>query len=253
MKASAIVASTHKNKRENIASIYEDPRSLAQLLQQPTVKLAEVLTGVMAVGKQGLGVSLGRVASAALQGKMMHQVYNEVQNLIKEGKLDKDYASSKYGFRSLVDLINFIEEETPDEDQFNAVKTFFFAVGAVDSDEKQKAYFLYLLRQVRQLSSSQLMILSISYDIHKKGDSLVKMLNGRSHGEWLKFIAERMGHNSTALVEKEEDGLISMRLLSKRAERDQSGITDQNARLTDLGLAICKVIDEYSYEELTKR
>jgi hypothetical protein len=252
MKTPSIVTSTQKQKEDNTALIYEDPRSLAELLQQPTVKLAEVLTGVMAVGKQGLGVSLGRVASAALQGKMMRQVYDEVQNLIKQGKLDQDYASSKYGFRSLADLINFIEQDTPDEDQFNAVKTFFFAVGAVNADEKQKAYFLYLLRQVKQLSSSQLMILSISYDIHKKGDSLVKMLNGRSHGDWLKLIAERMGHHSTALVEMEEDGLISMRLLSKRTERDQSGITDQNARLTDLGLSICEVIDKYSYEELTK-
>jgi len=223
---------------------FRDPEALARLLDQPLITIAETVTGALSLGRSDAILIGGRLVQAALKGKLLTQVGREINQLIEKGKIREDYAKTKFGFKSLVELLEFIDSEVPDEDRLRAVKAMFIAINAVDAKEGEEIVNYQLLQISKGLSASQLFVLKTVYDLHKENAfvSSPMLLTAR---EWLGTVAQRIGHNLTALVEQDEILLIKAGLITERSYQDRSGVNRTNARLSDLGIRFCDYLIKY--------
>ncbi|MCH6553109.1 MAG: hypothetical protein IH793_02965 [Acidobacteria bacterium] len=216
-------------------------------MDQPLPKIAEALTGALSLGRSDAILAGGRLVQAALKGKLMKQVGREIKHLVEKGRINEDYANTKFGFKSLAELLEFIDRELPDEDRLRAVKAMFLAVNSVDRKEGEEILCYQLLQISMKLSASQLLVLKTTYDLSNENTfGNARLLGAR---EWLSAVGQRIGHGLLALIEQDESPLIANGLISERTQPDRSGVDSRNARLTDLGIKFCEYLVKYSGDE----
>jgi len=223
---------------------YRNVDALSEYLKKPNkiiaADIASGLAGAFSGGSSGMILAGGRIVQGALTSNMATQVGKEIQNFVKAGKLKKDYAETKYGFRSLAELLNFIDSEVPDEDRFQAVKIMFFVLNSADAEESEEMLNYQLFRLSMKLSASQLLLLKISHDWYRENYSLPT-----THERWVSLVSEKIGHNIRTLIMQDEEMLISYGLLVDRHLPDRSGISPRDARLSDLGVKFCSYLSDY--------
>jgi hypothetical protein len=161
--------------------------------------------------------------------------------MIDKGNIKKNYAETKYGFKSLGDILKFIDSEAPDEDRFEAVKNLFFALNSVDTKESDEILMYRLFKISMELSATEIMMLKTTWNFLK----MHKALSASAH-EWIGTMMHEQGHHLRILVEQDEKSLIEKGLLSDRIHPDRSGVKTTDARLTDLGVKLCEYLSDYA-------
>jgi hypothetical protein len=64
--------------------------------------------------------------------------------------------------------------------------------------------------------------------------------------EWLQRVATHLGHGLISLIDYEDQAFVDYRLLNLRSNAGPgSGTNGTNARLTDFGLRLCEMIENY--------
>jgi hypothetical protein len=220
-----------------------DPQLLNQFLQEPFEKIAAAMTGALSAGRTDAVLMGGRIVQAALKGRALQQVSREIRDLIKKGQIKEDYASSKNGFKSLEELLMFIDSEAPDEDRLKAVKAMFVAINSVGAKEGDQVLNYALLHLAKKLSASQLMLLKISYDLYKSGT--LTTTNVTDFRRWSEIVAGNIGHGVLGLINQDSAALEGHGLLTPRTWGDGSGVNHTNARLTDLAVRFCQYVEKY--------
>jgi hypothetical protein len=218
----------------------QDPKVLGELMTQPFTLLAEGITGAMALGKKEALMIGGRLVQGILKGNFFQQLGREVKKLVEAGRIPEDYANKKYGFQSLADVMKLIDNETIDQDKFDAVKAMFATLNATDCPPNEETLRYQLFKITIELSSSQLILLRAIYEMtdrHFSGTSEIFV------GGWLHNVASKLGHNIDALVELDEQPLIDHKLIT---ERRASNVKIDHNRLTSLGLKLCEFLCENS-------
>lgn len=224
---------------------YSNPKELAELMDQPYLRIAETITGMLKVGKFGILQSSGRILQGAIQGKFVKQFAQEIRMLADEGKIKDDY-TDKYGFQSLTELLNFIDSEAPDEERLNAIKGLFFNIISIDSLPENELKNYQLFQIAKKLSAPHVIILKAAYERYKRNPD-----SGISSADvWFRTIANDIGHKNKYLIMSEDQNLIDLFLLTDRIHSDGSGVEPRNCRLTDLGIEFCEGLE--AGEELIK-
>ena len=226
----------------------DNPKNIAEFLQQPATKIAEFITGLLVSESKDYKLSAGHLVQASIKWKLFSQLGREIKNYIDKGKIDEGYLNNEQSKRSLSELLKFIDESSPGEERFNAMKTLFFKSVASDSSEREQTLSYQFMKLCKNLESDHLLILKAAFDI-KNGD-LVNNLsttkinpNDNSAETWLRNISEQIGHGIKSLIEVQEEKLIDLKLISPRTASDFSGVRSlENYRLTDLGCEICNFI-----------
>jgi len=175
----------------------------------------------------------------------MKQVGKEIETLIETGKIKEDYAESKNGFKTLSELLQFIDNEVPDADRFNAAKTIFYFINSKESNLVDELSGYELLKIINNLTSLQLGILRTAYSAYK--DNFFHGTMQVSY--WYEKIAQMMGHDIASLIEREDDNLENNKLIFKTSGEY---VNTNNARLTDLGIKLCEILENYDYNNLIK-
>jgi hypothetical protein len=142
--------------------------------------------------------------------------------------------------------MRIIDEESPDADRLGALKAMFFAVNKVGTTdgEKIKAYQLWQI--AKQLNSGELMLLRTVYLKRSQyASEAAHPSYVNSYSNWASYMAKIIGHDSQGLIDLHEKRPIELGLLT---DRNRSLISDQNARLSELGLAFCENIENYEIE-----
>ncbi len=225
------------NKKDIIP--YQNKEELAEFLNQPQIKIAEMITGAFAIGKSGTVQVGGRLIQGAMKGNFAKQVGREIQFLIKSGRIEEDYMNRRYAFQTLGELLSFIDSEAPNEDRFKAVKALFYSIIDKESSGEEIARY-QLFRISQKLNSSQLLTLKGANALKKKGEA------PSSASTWRLSVAREVGHNLTGLIMSSEETLIKEGLIGETTHADKSGIKNyENSRLTDLGTKLIELIIEY--------
>jgi hypothetical protein len=248
---------TYIVKRKDYARLFYDPKPevIADFLEQPLGFIAEVITGMLADGPRQIAVHGGKIAQAALKGRLFEQFAREVEDLRNKGKIDKNFGDTKYGYQSWVELLTIIDNECPDADRLEALKAMFFSVNRVTATDAEKILAYQLFQIAKELTSSQLLLMKACYEV---AGSLVELDNskrkaggawGAVRNDWVDLIRKKLGHDVTALIDRDEEKLISLRLIS-----NQPGITMivTNGRLSNLGARFCDNIETYVLETKQK-
>jgi hypothetical protein len=229
-----------------VARLPEDLRTneaVHALLSDPLPTITAMITGALASGRQDIVLGGGRVVQAILKGRALQQLGRELEELHKKGKLREDYGGTKYGFQSLADLMAMIDSDAPDEDRLRAAKSMFVALNSANAPEGEALLRYQLFRIVLKLSGSQLVLLMICYRLFREGHFTVNTM--ATVQNWFSAVAGRIGHSVFSAIEQDEAVLIQHGIITARTQTDRSGVILENARLTDLGVKICSLIDNY--------
>jgi len=224
-------------------------KSIAEFLQQPTLKIAEALTGILASDLRDIKLSAGRLVQASIKFKLFTQLGKELKEYIKKGKIKENYYATHKNQASLSELLKFIDEEIPDEERFKAMKSIFFTSVSRNAPEKDEELTYELMQICKKLTSGEILILKAVYDIvnNRFAANMPSVdLETESASTWLEIIASQIGHNMSSLIEMHEQKLIGLKLITDRRYSDRSGIVKTpHFRLTQLGYKLCQFITKY--------
>ncbi len=234
------------------AVLPQNADELAKFMDQPLTAIAETITGGLAAGPKAWMFMTGHIVQGILKGKLYQQVALEIKELRDKGKIPDDFADEKkhkYGFRSWVDLLRTIDDETPDADRLEALMAMFYGANKVNATDEQKMLSYRLFQIAKRLNSGELLLLRTllaALGQSNYTNNTVKL------SEWAQKIAKMQGDNLSALVLKDERALVEEGLISGYQDATVTAVnqtvSENNARLTDLGLAFCNNIEIYRVE-----
>jgi hypothetical protein len=223
----------------------QDPTIIEQILENPFPVLAEVVTGYIETGN-GFWAGLGaRLAQSAFKAQVFQQFAREFKQLRDKGKIPDDFGEKKYGYKSWVELMTVLDEETPDEDRAEALKAMFFAVNKVTSTDAERIVNYELFQISKELTSGELILLKAIAEFNKMYPG-----GGPANSTFTREISRLLGHNVTALIRKDIRKLLTTSLVaSGTILSDAFSPTDPiGATVTDLGNHFIENLRSYSVE-----
>ena len=224
----------------------DSEKSVMNFLQQPTVKIAEVLTGILSSSIKDHKLSAGQLVQALIKGKLFTQLGRELQKYKKKGEIKEDYFESDKNRMSFYELLKFIDEDVPDEERFKAMKSIFLKSISKDAKEEDEEMAYEFIQICKKLSSGEIVVLKSVYDIVQENKHKTYANVGHGANAWLYVIAQQIGHGISSLVELHEKKLIELKLISNRNFSDKSGFEETKYfRLTELGYKLCEFISKY--------
>jgi len=231
------------NKEQNLIK-WDDPKSIAEFLQQPAEKIAEFITGLLTSETKDWKLSAGRLVQASIQWKLFSQLGIEMNEYIRKGKINNGFLQDPQNFHSLHELLKFIDESVPDEKRFETIKLLFFKSVFSDTENTDKMLAYQFMQVAKKLDSGDLLVLQAIFDIATgKQSSHIKSINPdeESVGSWLLRISQQIGHDLPSLVGLHEQNLMDLKLITDRRDRDRgSFIRTKYYRLTKFGFEFCK-------------
>ncbi|MDP3948887.1 MAG: hypothetical protein Q8Q17_02985 [bacterium] len=233
----------------------DDIKSVMQFLKQPTIKMAEALTGVLASDSKDWKLSAGKIVQAVIKGNLLTQLGKEIEKYREEGKIKEDYLENDINRASFKELLKFIDEEAPDEIRFKAIKSIFFLLIAINTTEDEEILAYQLMQTCKKLSSAEILILTGTYAVVKNtGKQLARGVEWGSNssvGYWAQVVSEKIGHNLPELVLQHEANLIDLKLITAYRYKTNKVAADDlyqpspYFRLTPLGYKLCEFMKKY--------
>lgn len=206
-------------------------------LQQPTIAIAEFLTGLLANESSAYKLSAGKLIQGAVKGKFLSELGKEIKKYREEGRIKEDYFASNKNQLSLLELLKFIDGDVPDEEVFNTMKGIFFMSVMVDSDNAKEMVGYQLMQVCKKLTSLDIMILRTCYGIYQNPAHGYRGIT--DYHSWEKIVAQEMKFDLPELVGAQDDKLVGLGLLSGRTYADKSGIRKgREFRLTSLSIKL---------------
>lgn len=216
-----------------------------EVLAETRRAVIEALTALGAGGKEEVFRSVGHILQRMRSVPLLDALRDEWIRLREEGRIDDEYVNSDQHLNCFQEILGFIDEETPDDTRFKALKAIFLNAATERFEDRDSLLPYHYMRVARKLDSGEVLILRAAYDIQKTD------YEDDSHARsWLERIAEESGLKFPALVEVHERNLIEKKLLSPRKHPDDSGVNlGEGYRLTDFGRELCQFMSSYEPDE----
>lgn len=220
----------------------------SEILNTSFQALIDSLSGIIKSDKKNFRLTVSHLLQALVRGKFMDQLHREWDDYSKKGKIKDDYQSTDQHFECLQEMLDFLDNDNPDQTRFNVVKKIFLKAACEDKSDRNSIIPQQFMRICRKLTSGELIVLSTTYKVLQ-----TKPKEIGSASEWLKIIAMESNLKHASLVEVHEETLVEKHLLDHRLLPNRSGVnTKPHFRLTDLGLAICEFIEEFELTDSAK-
>jgi hypothetical protein len=229
-------------------------------MDEPFTAIAETMTGAMAAGPKTWMMMGGRIVQSMFKAKLFQQVSQEIKELREKGEIPEDYADErkyKYGAKTWVELMSFIDEETPDADRLEALKAMFYGVNKINATDADKILAYQMFQTAKRLNSGELLVLRCTYEAYKAGvynakADMVSVL------DWASKLNNTVGRQLVDVIVRDQDKLVQEGLLSPYMGSLESFLHNRrvstgNARLTDLGMRFCVTIQSYQLVREPKR
>jgi hypothetical protein len=230
---------------------------LAKFMDQPLTAIAEAITGALASGPKSWTVMTGHIVQGMLKGKLLPQACREIKELRDKGKISDDFAEKKYGFKSWVDLLKTIDEETPDDDKLEALKAMFYSVNKTNVQDKEQVLNYQLFQIAKRLTSGELLTLRAVYKLYRSG----RCSNGTTETlkNWAAQVSQFADHGSLNFVMRHEGKLSQEGLITEQIQvgsapfvRENQNIWNKDGRITVLGIQFCENIETYKNDVARK-
>lgn len=179
---------------------------------------------------------------SAIVGNRLQKFYEEYSERKAAGKIRDDISSSADSFNK---LLTIMRDSESDEQIVIAKKLFFKSIEPGTTDAEQRVLFNFM-QICKQLDTNDLAVLKASYEIAKgKNPDALRGIdtNSRFRSNWFLAVSRHLEHNLASLVEKSEDRLASLKLITAVEERSPPTYFPAGTfRLTDLGMAFCEYL-----------
>lgn len=241
-------------KHKNNADIgLEDPEKLLNVIKDP-IKLSECIAGVLSRTLSEHTLFAGRIVEAAIKRNLFQQFGRELNHLIRQGRVQKEFLCTHRAQSTLVELLKFIDDEVPDEDRFKAIKSIFFTAVSKDVEENDRILAYEFIKIGKIIGSGELLVLKAVYDIYSGqartniGFDESRMSDARY---WVECVAKQVGHGISGLIDLHERQLVDQCLLSNRFGVGNLDVDRNRFRLTNAGVKFCEFIKKYETLEIS--
>lgn len=220
-------------------------KQILERIQTSMLKITEFVTGLLGSDQKDHVLAAGRVLQAGIKLDLLKQLSKEIKEYTEKGKIKPNWDLVEKNRASFLELLNCIDEESPDEIKFNAIKSVFLSSISINNNQEDSLNY-QLLKITKKLTSGDILVLKALYEIANDKD--YQKEKGISDNfsvvsSWLNITADYMGHKIPSLVEHYEDNLMNLKLISNRTHSDLSGFNSTPYfRLTKLGHLLCQHI-----------
>lgn len=206
--------------------------------------LVEGLTGVATSSKKELILSISHTFQRMRGGQFLSTLLEEWNGYREKGKVRDDYQETEQHQVCLQELLDFLENDSPDEVRFNVLKQVFLVAASEEASDRDSLLPQQFMKIARSLTSGEATLLSTIWVMAKENNGQYR--EHYSAADWLKEVTEQSGFKFQELVETHEDGLIEKKLINQRLHSDRSGVNVKpHFRLTPLGYEFCRFIARY--------
>jgi hypothetical protein len=219
-------------------------KDTSELIATTLQNLAEGLTGIAASDRQELGLSIGQMFQRLRGGKFLSVLLDTWNKFREKGRIKDDYQFSEQHKVCLSEMLDFLENDCPDEMRFTILKKIFLIASTETISNRNDLIPQQYMEIARSLNDGEILILNTAYKIVKSGDWDPKDIANAA--SWLKRVSEESELQYPELVELHEESLVKKHLLTGRLRSDRSGIIIKpHFRLTEFGYRFCEYIDNY--------
>lgn len=222
---------------------------VGKLIENPLKTAAEVTLGLWEGGKIESIKSIGRIMQAARAKQGAAQLFSELRKYQEKGeiKTDKELADDPYVMKSLIDLLEIIDNN-PEEDRLAAIKSAFFLLLKKDRDDQNDIIAYELFEISKKLTSSELITLKAAKDLAPRLEQERVKSTNRSPSitmkQWCRELAEEIGHPFTEIVKRDVEKLAKLYLIPEVITT--SSVMDPiNYKPSELGYALLEAIESY--------
>ena len=219
-------------------------KGTGEVLKNARDSLAAGLTGIMSSDKKDLSLSAGHVFQAFIKGRGVEQVANEWGSLVEKGKIKENYETTSQHRDCLLELLNFLDDDCPDELRFQTLKKIFL-VAATETLSDCESFLPYeYMKLCRSMSSGEIITMLAAYSIlnEKKG---IPPDNHNFDRNWVASIMNKARLEHRELVGIYKSKLFEKGILLQHSQFGDTLFAGKNNGLTSLGVALCKYIESY--------
>ena len=217
-------------------------KDTGEVIKKTLTSLAEGITGIAASERKDLALSVGHIFQSLRKGQFLSLLGEEWDSYREKGRIKDDYIDTEQHRSCLQELLDFLDNDSPDEVRFEVMKKVFLVAATETASDRNSLLPYQFLCLCRKMSSGEVIVLNTTYRI-AKSDKIPEVTGAN---QWLDAIAKESGLVHVSLVEIYEEELIKKHLLTRRLRSDRSGVAaKQHFRLTSLGLELCDFIASY--------
>ncbi|RJQ27950.1 hypothetical protein C4577_00355 [Candidatus Parcubacteria bacterium] len=222
------------------------------IVHNTLIELTQGISGIIKSSpKDGL-VTLANLAQRVASGQKLSAFKAEWEALKDKGQLSKDYEKSRQAQYCLLELLNFLDEDLPDEERFVLLKKIFLVSASEKIYDRNSIKPQQLMKLARTLSSTEVLILIACYDISKNPPQNESGNSLTSDHDWFSHVATVSKLDFLEIVANCEEHLMERRLITPRDGVDKRVRTTPHYRLTDLGYELMNYISYYDKFDLEK-
>ncbi len=223
-----------------------EPDDTSNLLNETIKALAEGATGIASSERKDLVLSIGHLFQKIRSGRFLETLKVEWDEYRKKGRIKNDYTKSEQHMSCIQEMLDFLDEDSPDQLRFDFLKKIFLAASSEQVTSRDSYLPQQIMKICRQLSSGEILVLSATHKLSVDKNYPPT----RKSVDWLSYIAEISGLKHSELVELHERDLIKKNLISDRSIGDNTAVNaGNNYRLTPLAFDVFKFIQNYDEEK----
>jgi hypothetical protein len=218
----------------------ENPSVIERILSASRREATAYVGRLLQSGVARYALAGPKVAFTAMAIEALTDLGKEVSEWRRVGRIPEDFSGRPSGYQTWVELLREIDSNPVDVDRLKAMKAMFLAANRINATDGESILAYQLFQIAKKLSSGELLVLKAARGIHGAPGQLA------GAQDWLIKVSDTLGHRVTALVAQQERGLIDNGLISPRIDQNlRVSLNPNTGRLTDLGLAFCRNIDDY--------
>jgi hypothetical protein len=225
-------------------------RKTTDILTDTATSLLEGITGIGSSKREEFILSVGKIFQGLIKGKFLIILNDEWNHYKRKGKIKDDYQYSEQHHSCLQELLDFLDNDLPNEITFYFLKSIFLVAASEKLTDRESILPHQFIRICRRLSSGEIILLMETYRIAQRGSDNFNVLMGSPQypmtQSWLQVMAKESHLKYPELVELHELELINKGLLTRR-QHTTGGMVKiaPYFRLTQLGYDICSYIENY--------
>ncbi len=216
-------------------------------LWKPIQAVIELLTGVAASEPKDWYLSAGHVLQRIRGGHLTTTLMNEINAYRDKGRIKEDYFRTEQGQACLQQVLNALDNDSPDEIRFNAMKALLLVIASESMSSRDDVLPYELTRLSRQLSSTEVLIMTACYKLYITGEWRADQENKR---QLLPLILDKSGLKFAEFVRLHVPYLQNKYLVELLTE---IGNVHLRFKLTGLGMHLCEFIEAYHSERTETR
>jgi len=222
-------------------------RSTEDIIRTALNSLIEGMTGVLTSSRNDCLFSISLIYQRSRGGNFLNELLEEWNKYREKSKVKEDYQFSEQHKVCLQELLDFLENDSPDEVRFLVLKKIFLVAGTEKISDRNDLFPQEFMKIARKLTDGEIILLKAVFDIAIQR----KFWSDDPHysaDSWIKEVTKESKLKYTQLVEIYEKNLMDKKLITPRFHPDGSGVhVKPHFRLTALGFNLCQYIA--SYEE----